>query len=720
MAKRDGIEPESDLEEQDIDLDQDVIDLMQQSKEVEQKIEIEKQKRDGIEGQIKDIEGQLEQLLARSVGNPQDEQLKRQIKTKRNAKRNKRKSLNKIRRKIETLRTETQNLDNTDPAAAPPPSKKPKLNTDTNTNGTEQDEEKFQQILDILQNLSSEQKRNAQKLIETHFNKSNGNEKGAQEISPQDTTQDSAQTTTQSEEKNDIDIQVTTQEKAEIKSIYNQTGVELSRDELQKARIQLVIHKLKKDLEDIKECPYKFEGATSEIDERILEFRRKFVDWFDSSAKKKGFDENGVIYRILRVNILKDAAKRLTDEDLKSIKTKEQFLKWFDLHYPLEKLRDIKYDQCFKYSFPSNLKAGSIMTGYKRIIAEMESIVEGILPEKIEKSSLKEFEKVDLLINAIERSNKRMYDLFIAKTIMSCQIPKTLDEMQLVLEGIERYMQESERSKLTTNEITKIGTRAVNAISASEFGLETSTNTSYGNQTGTYRNTSYGTGRRGRGSGARGSYGNRNVWYNNNYRARGARSARGNRGRGRYRSRFASNRMNQQNKPDLNINVENIDWKNQQQIRRFGASIERFRRKKIGLERLRLKDRKGMLALYQIAWDDIMLDNYLPKELRSTCNRCRRWGHLGRHHELMVDVLPGLLELYETGSGGQTQVNVLKFEELTQTRAFRTAVQRQALILNNTESKAAETVITTKDGNSRLASSSSGAAFMDRMQNTYD
>ena len=171
MAKRDGIEPGSDLEEQDIDLDQDVIDLMQQSKEVEQKIELEKQRRDGIEGQIKDIEGQLEQLLARSVDNPQDEQLKRQIKTKRNAKRNKRKSLNKIRRKIETLRTEAQNLENIDPAAAPPPSKKPKHNDSTNQNKTDQDEERFQQILDMIQNLSNQQKRNVQiytKLAKEH------------------------------------------------------------------------------------------------------------------------------------------------------------------------------------------------------------------------------------------------------------------------------------------------------------------------------------------------------------------------------------------------------------------------------------------------------------------------------------------------------------------------------------------------------------------------
>ena len=718
MAKRDGIEPESDLEEQDIDLDQDVIDLMQQSKEIEQKIELEKQKRDGVESQIKDIEGQLEQLLARSVDNPQDEQLKRQIKTKRNAKRNKRKSLNKIRRKIETLRAETQDLDNIDPAAAPPPSKKPKHNKNTNQNKADQDEERFQTILDMIQNLSNQQKRNVQTFAETLFTKNDKNGKGAHENSPQDTNTNQLQTS-QSEGKDDIGTQVTKKEEQEIKSIFDQTGVELSKEELQKARIQLVIHKLKKDLEDIKECPYKFEGATSETDERILEFRRKFVDWFESSAKKKGFDESGAIYRLLRVNILKDAAKKLTDDDLKQIKTKDQFLKWFDLHYPLEKLRDIKYNQCFKYSFPSNLKAGSVMTGYKRIIAEMESIVEGILPEKIQKSSLKEFEKVDLLIKAIERSNKRMYDLFIAKTIMSCQIPKTLHEMQIVLEGIEKYMQESERSNLTTNEITKIGSRAVNAINASEFGLQTTPSTGYGTQTDTYRNNSYGNIRRGRRIGARGSYGSRNVWNNNNFRARGARGARGNRGRSRYRSGYVGNRINQQNKPDLNINVENVDWKNQQQIRRFGASIERFRRKKIGLERLKLKDRKGMLALYQVAWNDIMLDNYLPKELRSTCNRCRRWGHLGRHHELMVDVLPGLLELYETGSGTQTQVNALGFEELTQTQAFRTAVQRQALLLNNTKPEPTATVIIGNDGNSKLASSSTGAAFMDKMQSSY-
>ena len=139
------------------------------------------------------------------------------------------------------------------------------------------------------------------------------------------------------------------------------------------------------------------------------------------------------------------------------------------------------------------------------------------------------------------------------------------------------------------------------AFSKNEFGLDetgTSANTGYGYRTDMYRGS------------ARGGYGSRNVFGRNAFRGRGARGARarrGNRG-GRMRYRGTRNRYMYRNvsynKPDFNTNVENINWNSQQQIRQFGASIERFRRKNIGLQRLRIGDRAGVCALYQIPWED--------------------------------------------------------------------------------------------------------------------
>ena len=723
MAKRDGIEPNSSEEEDsDIQLAQDVQTLVQRSKEIEDQLEVEKDKRQHFEDNIKTLDQEIEALTIQIFVDSTNEQANRQLKSKRKKRLRKKRALNKVKAKITTLRQQNLNLNDSENTGEEPPYKKQKLNRNSEN---KEENNKLKQIFDLMSQLSPKHKQVMQKFAKSqNLNMNDENtqdtqtqneeEKSAQQTKPKPITKTQAQT---------ANAQTTEEDQQQIDSIFRQTGVKLNTEELQKARVQLAIHKLKKDMEDTKLCPYQFEGATSETDERILEFRRKFCDWFDSNSKKQGFDEVGAIEKILRFNITKSAQKKLNEEDLKSTKSKKAFLRWFDTHYPLEKLRDIKYHEVYKYSFAASLKAGSIMTGYKRLIAEMESITEGILPAKIENLSFKQTEKVDLLIAAIKRSNKEMHDLLISKTIMNEQYPQTLDQLQNVLLSIEKYLQESKRSELIANDPTKIGTRSVNAITKDEFGLDefaNSANNSYGSRNDTYKTS------------ARGAYGNRNVfgrsWFRGARGARGTRARRGNRGgRARYRgyrNRFSyGNRT--YNKPEYNTNVENINWNSEQQIRQFGASIERFRRKTIALQRLKLGDRAGMCALYQVSWNDAMLLNNLPKEFAGTCNKCRRWGHLGRHHELMVDVLPGLAEIYSTGQN--KQINLLDFKQLTQTKAFQTAVQAQALLVANEDNKDTHTVI--KQGNQSMSSrtikgetsnTNSGAAFLKQMQSMYN
>ena len=727
MAKRDGIEPNSSEEEDiDIQLEPDVQKLAQRSKEIEAKIEIEKDKRQHFESDIQALDREIEALRIQIFIDSANEEISRTFKSRRKKRMRKKRALNKIKNNITRLREENAKLNDIEDTGKEPPHKRQKLNKNIEKKN---ENNKLKQIFELMTQLSPKHKQVIQKFAKSQnlaledqkdtqdTQSKNEEKKDAQQTEPKPTQ------TIQKQAEQTSEVQTDEKNQQQIESIFKQTGVKLSNEELQKARVQLAIHKLKKDMEDTKLCPYQFEGASSETDKRILEFRRKFCDWFDSNSKKQGFDEVGAIEKILRFNIINSAQKKLNEDDLKTIKSKKAFLKWFDTHYPLEKLRDIKYHQVYKYSFAASLKAGSIMTGYKRLIAEMESITEGILPAKIENLSFKQTEKVDLLIAAIKRSNKEMHDLLISKTIMNEQYPQTLDQLQRVLLSIEKYLQESKRSELMANDPTKIGTRTVNAITKGEFGLDefaTSTNSSYGTRSDTYK------------TGARGGYGNRNVfgrgWFRGARGARGARGRRGNRGgrarfRG-YRNRFTyGNRT--YNKPEYNTNVENINWNNQQQIRQFGANIERFRRKTIALQRLKLGDRAGMCALYQVSWDDTMLLNNLPKEFAGTCNKCRRWGHLGRHHELMVDVLPGLAELYATGQN--KQANLLNFKQLTQTKAFQDAVQAQALLITKGETKDTHTVIKQETGlmksqtkgNENLGTSS-GAAFLERMQSAYN
>ena len=734
MAKRDEIEPDSSEEEDiDIQLEPDVQKLAQRSKEIEAKIEVEKDKRQHFESDIKALDQEIEALRIQIFVDSANEQISKVFKSRRKKRMRKKRALNKVKNNITKLREQSAKLNDIEDTGEEPPHKRQKLNKNTMK---ENENNKLKQIVELMSQLSPKHKQVMQKFAksqnltledenDTQDTQSNNEEKeSAQQTKPKPTQTIQKQVEQATEMRGQTsEVQVNEDEQQQIESIFKQTGVKLSSEELKKTRVQLAIHKLKKDMEDTKLCPYQFEGASSETDERILEFRRKFCDWFDSNSKKQGFDEVGAIEKILRFNVTKSAQKKLNEDDLKTIKSKKAFLKWFDTHYPLEKLRDIKYHQVYKYSFAASLKAGSVMTGYKRLIAEMESITEGILPAKIENLSFKQTEKVDLLIAAIKRSNKEMHDLLISKTIMNEQYPQTLDQLQQVLLSIEKYLQESKRSQLMANDPTKIGTRTVNAITKEEFGLDefaTSANSSYGTRNDTYKNS------------ARGSYGNRNVfgrgWFRGARGARGARGRRGNRGgrarfRG-YRSRFTyGNRL--YNKPEYNTNVENINWSNQQQIRQFGANIERFRRKTIALQRMKLGDRAGMCALYQVSWDDAMLLNNLPKEFAGTCNKCRRWGHLGRHHELMVDVLPGLAELYATGQ--TKQVNLLNFKQLTQTKAFQNAVQAQALLVSKENAKDTHTVVRQETGlmDSRTkannnSSSDSGAAFLERTQSIYN
>ena len=727
MAKRDGMEPES--EEEDIDVEilaADVQELLRKSEQVEDQLEIEKDKRKHFEADIAMIDEQIAELRVNLFQDSDNLDIRRQLKSKQNKRSRKKRGLNKAKLKIEKLKTDSINLVDTQATGEEPPRKRRRKEIKTqNTNDTNADN-KLKQIFSLMSQLTPKQKQTMQKFAksqnldfeEKEDTQDTQNQNSAQQTKPTQTTHANSHN---KEAEQQTNKQVNDTDKEQIDSIFQQTGVKLNAEELKKARVQLAIHKLKKDMEETKLCPYQFEGATSETDETILEFRRKFCDWFESNAEKQGFDEKGAIEKILRFNITKTAQKKLNEEDLKTIKSKKEFLKWFDTHYPLEKLRDIKYHQVYKYSFASSLKAGSIMTGFKRLITEMESITEGILPAKIENLSFKQTEKVDLLIAAIKRSNKELHDLLIAKTIMNEEYPQTLEQLQVVLLSIEKYLQESKRSELIANDPTKIGARAVNAINKNEFGLDenaTGTNTGYGYRMDTYRRN------------VRGGYRNRNVFGRSTFRgARGARARRGNRG-GRMRFRGSRNRYiygnASYNKPDFNTNVENVNWNSQQQIRQFGASIERFRRKNIALQRLRIGDRAAVCALYQIPWEDTMLANYLPKEFLGTCNKCRRWGHIGRHHDLMVDVLPGLAEIYATGQN--KQANILSFEQLTQTKAFRSAVETQALLVTkqnngpNDDQKYEMKSKNENNNNNRMGSATnrSGAALLEQMQSTYN
>ena len=473
MAKRDGMEPDSEEEDSDIAiLDVDVQELARKSSQIEEQLELEKDKRRHFETEIASIDDQIDKLRVDLFQDSDNVDIRRQIKSKQNKRSRKKRGLNKAKLKIEKLRTDSINLISTEATGQEPPRKRQKKENKTQNTKDTDTNDKLKQIFSLMSQLSPKQKQTMQKFAKSQnlgFEEEENTQDTQNEDSAPQTEPNQPQTThaKQATEKpqQPENEQLNEGDKEQIDSIFQQTGVKLNTDELKKARVQLAIHKLKKDMEETKLCPYQFEGANSETDEIILEFRRKFCDWFDSNSRKQGFDEKGAIEKILRFNITKSAQKKLNEEDLRTIKSKKEFLKWFDTHYPLEKLRDIKYHQVYKYSFAASLKAGSIMTGFKRLITEMESITEGILPAKIENLSFKQTEKVDLLIAAIKRSNKELHDLLIAKTIMNEEYPQTLEQLQVILLSIEKYLQESKRSELIANDPTKIGTRAVNAIS---------------------------------------------------------------------------------------------------------------------------------------------------------------------------------------------------------------------------------------------------------------
>ena len=242
---------------------------------------------------------------------------------------------------------------------------------------------------------------------------------------------------------------------------------------------------------------------------------------------------------------------------------------------------------------------------------------------------------------------------------------------------------ESERNNLIIKDPTKIGrtkgefdTNTANLITSNEFGLNASAG--YGYQRGSQRNQRYG---RNFGSRARGVRGFRNVFGGTRFRApRGTRGgARGNRGyrRGRYSYNSFGNRGFN------NINVENVNWRNWNNIRQFGLNIEANRRREIALKRLQAQDRKGALALYGINWRDGALRDNLPSKFDGTCNKCSRWGHMSRHHDFLAEVMPGLMERFETQD--TTQINIvsnLSFQELTQNAVTRAAHQANALLMN--------------------------------------
>ena len=286
---------------------------------------------------------------------------------------------------------------------------------------------------------------------------------------------------------------------------------------------------------------------------------------------------------------------------------------------------------------------------------------------------------------------------------------------------------ESERNNLIIKDPTKIGrakgefdSNAANLITSNEFGFNASAG--YGYQRGGQGYQRYGRNPRSRARGARG-YGN--VFGGTRFRApRGTRGTRGGaRGnRGYRRSRFGRYNYNTVGtRAFSNTNVENVNWKNWNNIRQFGASIEPSRRREIALSRVQAQDRKGALALYSINWRDGALREDIPMKFDGTCNKCSRWGHMSRHHEFLAEVMPRLMERYETQD--TTQVNLtsqMSFEELTQNSVTRAAKQASALLMNFESVKVEPTKIKSENQmGSPTVNNVKNEAFLADMQNAF-
>ena len=432
----------------------------------------------------------------------------------------------------------------------------------------------------------------------------------------------------------------------------------------------ILSHQIKNRLDkvsDISKIPV-FTGITGVGDMAAIKWIKWMHDWITRSRKISGFDEETAIVNILRDRFAGQAKDKLTDTDYAEIKTYERLMQWVNKHFDMSETRAYLFNGVKKWSFPKLTAWNSICTLYMRDYEVMDTIREGVNKQKIIVTTMNETEKVDAIRAAIKLCAPDLHQKLMIRCTAHGIVPSTIKELDELILKLYKYEKEMRRNQLIAKDSAKIGAPTVhdvNAISGSEFGLNTTPNNTSSSKNFGTRNVGYGT-KLGNVFGAR-----RNQPFRVKSGVRVETQNVQNFGtRANQQTRNANNRFT---KSFGGTSAQNMNWNDLKQIHTLGRSLTDSQRKNMVRRRGNYLNGMKIACIYGVAPDDSQLGTSgVPRMLLSgTCNKCGKRGHFGRFCILMNDHYPELIEIYEQSVKNQTsQVNLTTIKEKL-TDAFR-------------------------------------------------
>ena len=380
-----------------------------------------------------------------------------------------------------------------------------------------------------------------------------------------------------------------------------------------------------------------------------FEWRKWIVDYFKTAEKTAGFEQSYMVQLILEHCIIGQAKHKLTQHDKDTVRSKEALIAWVDKHFDMSEMRTIIYQELINWRFPKDTTWNSVVNMFKRKYEEMSNIVEGVDEHKIVATSMTEAQKVDAIKKGIERSNAVLYQKLMNRWGATHDYPSDMDKLDSQLQEEYEFQKRLTRSDLKTPQTSNIGNPTVNAIYASDFGLQTSQTMQPKTQA---NKQNFGLSSFSSGSSTRTKSWNQTSKpsFRANTQQQQTTSARGARG-GRFNRGFR-NRMQNNNQKYLTEN--NIDWNKEEEIQQLGMKIGVQQRNRIMNSRGDHLTTRQIVSLYGIKTDDKHLikdkNGLLTGGVRcvvgGACNRCRKFGHFGKYCVYLNERFPDLVESY--------------------------------------------------------------------------
>ena len=398
-----------------------------------------------------------------------------------------------------------------------------------------------------------------------------------------------------------------------------------------------------------------------------FEWRKWIVDYFKTAEKTAGFEQSYMIQLILEHCIIGQAKHKLTQHDKETLRSKEALIAWVDKHFDMSEMRTIIYQELINWRFPKDTTWNSVVNMFKRKYEEMSNIVEGVDEHKIVATTMTEAQKVDAIKKGIERSNLVLYQKLMNRWGATHDYPSDMNKLDAQLQEEYEFQKRLTRSDLKTPQTSNIGNPTVNAIYASEFGLQTNQGTQSNLQA---NKQNFGVSKFGTGNITRTKSWNQtktNFRANTQQQTTGARGARGGRFNRNFRSRTQNNNQRY-------LTENNIDWSKEEEIQQLGMKIGVQQRNRIMNSRGDRLTTPQIVSLYGIRTDDKHLirdkNGLLTGGVRcvvgGACNRCRKFGHFGKYCVYLNERFPDLVESYHykvmNDRKNSNQINQIEIE----------------------------------------------------------